>query len=73
MEKLQELINREREARELRRREADWNYINSLPPRIRVAIKLFIETGNLRLSQKISGLGLEEFVEHLRRANVWVT
>ena len=43
MEKLQELINREREARELRRREADWNYINSLPPRIRVAIKLFIE------------------------------
>jgi len=73
VEKLQELINREREARELRRREADWNYINSLPPRIRVAIKLFIETGNLRLSQKISGLGLEEFVEHLRRANVWVT
>ena len=73
MEKLQELINREREAKELRRREADWNYINSLPPRIRVAIKLFIETGNLRLSQKISGLGLEEFVEHLRRANVWVT
>jgi len=73
VEKLQELINREREAKELRRREADWNYINSLPPRIRVAIKLFIETGNLRLSQKISGLGLEEFVEHLRRANVWVT
>ena len=73
MEKLQEVIDREREARELRRREADWDYINSLPPRIRVAIKLFIETGNLRLSQKISGLGLEEFVEHLRRADVWVT
>jgi len=73
VEKLQEVIDREREARELRRREADWDYINSLPPRIRVAIKLFIETGNLRLSQKISGLGLEEFVEHLRRADVWVT
>ena len=73
MERLQELIDREREARELRRREADWNYINSLPPRVRAAIKLFIETGNLRLSQKVSGLGLEEFVEHLRRANVWVT
>ncbi|MCC6019888.1 MAG: hypothetical protein LM577_00740 [Thermoproteaceae archaeon] len=70
---MQELIDREREARELRRREADWNYINSLPPRVRAAIKLFIETGNLRLSQKVSGLGLEEFVEHLRRANVWVT
>jgi len=67
------LAEREREARELRRRETDWGYINSLPPRIRVAIKLFIETGSLRLSQKISGLGLEEFVEHLRRANVWVT
>ena len=73
MEKLQELIEREREARELRRREADWNYINSLPPRIKAAVRLFIETGDLRLSQKVSKLGLEEFVEHLRRANVWIT
>jgi len=73
VEKLQELIEREREARELRRREADWNYINSLPPRIKAAVRLFIETGDLRLSQKVSKLGLEEFVEHLRRANVWIT
>jgi len=62
---------REREAREWR--EADWRYIDSLPPRIKAAVKLFIETGDLRLSQRISGLGLEDFVEHLRRANVWIT
>jgi len=29
---------REREARELRRREADWKYIDSLPPRLRAAL-----------------------------------
>ncbi|MFP3168546.1 MAG: hypothetical protein RXR01_05500 [Thermoproteus sp.] len=73
MEKLRELAEREQEARELRRREADWKYIDSLPPRIKAAVKLFIETGDLRLSQRISGLGLEDFVEHLRRANVWIT
>jgi hypothetical protein len=34
---------------------------------------LFIESGDLRLCQKLSGLDLEDFIEVLRRANVWVT
>ncbi|MEM1569056.1 MAG: hypothetical protein QXP31_06885 [Pyrobaculum sp.] len=67
------LIEREAELRELRRREADWAFIESLPPPVRGAVKLFIETGDLRLAQKISGLDLEDFVEILRRARVWIT
>lgn len=63
---------REREAREIRRREADWDYINGLPPRLKSAVLLFIERGDLRLAQRLSGLDLEDFIECLRRAGVWV-
>ncbi|MGC9051351.1 hypothetical protein [Pyrobaculum sp.] len=65
-------VEREEEAREMRRREANWGFINSLPPRVRAAVVLFIETGDLRLSQRLSGLGLEEFIEVLREAGVWI-
>lgn len=70
---LRELEEREREVREMRRSEADWQFINTLQPRVRGAVILFIETGDLRLAQRLSGLGLEEFVNILRRAKVWIT
>jgi len=57
----------------MRRQNADWNYINTLPPRVRAAVILFIEKGDLRLSQKLSGLDLEDFIETLRKARVWIT
>jgi len=65
-------IEREEEARKMRRESADWEFINSLPPRQRAAVLLFIELGALRLAQRISGLPLEEFIELLRRARVWI-
>jgi len=65
-------IEREEEARKMRRENADWEFINSLPPRQRAAVLLFIELGALRLAQRISGLSLEEFIELLRRARVWI-
>jgi len=65
-------IEREEEARKMRRENADWEFINSLPPRQRAAVLLFIALGALRLAQRISGLPLEEFIELLRRAGVWI-
>jgi len=65
-------IEREEEARKMRRENADWKFINSLPPRQRAAVLLFIELGALRLAQRISGLPLEDFIELLRRARVWI-
>ncbi|MGC8932816.1 MAG: hypothetical protein ACP5KE_08585 [Candidatus Methanodesulfokora sp.] len=59
------------ELRELRRRNADWSYIKSLPPKIREAVEIYIEKGDLREAQHASGLSLEEFVDVLRRAAVW--
>jgi hypothetical protein len=70
---LRELEEREKEVAEMRRQNADWNYINTLPPRVRAAVILFIEKGDLRLSQKLSGLDLEDFIETLRKARVWIT
>jgi hypothetical protein len=70
---LRELEEREKEVAEMRRQNADWNYINTLPPRVRAAVILFIEKGDLRLSQKLSGLDLEDFIETLRKAKVWIT
>ena len=65
-------IEREEEARKMRRENADWEFINSLPPRQRAAVLLFIELGALRLAQRISGLPLEDFIELLRKAGVWI-
>ncbi len=58
------------EEREVRLAEVDWEGVSRLPPRVRAAVKLFIETGDLRLAQKLSGLDLEDFVEALRRVRV---
>jgi len=65
-------IEREEEARKMRRENADWEFINSLPPRQRAAVLLFIELGALRLAQRISGLPFEDFIELLRKARVWI-
>jgi hypothetical protein len=56
--------------RDIRRKEADWNFINSLNPRLMWAVKLFIEKGDLRLAQRMSGLDLEDFIEILRNARI---
>jgi len=70
-ELLEEWGRVDEELRELRRRSADWKYIESLPQRVRRAVLHFVETGDLRESQRMTRLHLEDFVEILRRAGVW--
>ena len=67
---MDEVVEAFEEARSLRRERADWQFIESLPPRLRAAVKFFIETGDLRLAQLLSGLDYEDFRELLRRARV---
>ncbi len=59
------------EDRGLRRRRVDQEYLASLPLELQEAVKLYMETGDVRLAQELSGLPLDEFVEVLRRARVW--
>ncbi len=63
-------IMEEREAREIRRKNADWDFINKQPPRIREALIYYIEKGDIRLASKLAGLDLEDFRELLRRARI---
>ncbi len=69
-EKLEKWRKLEEEARKIRRKEADWKFIENQPPRIRAALKLYVEIGDIRLSAKLAGLSLEEFREILRKANI---
>jgi hypothetical protein len=60
----------EEEARELRRKEADWKFIEAQPPRLRAALKFYVETGDLYVASRIAGLSVEEFNELRRRARI---
>ena len=60
----------EEEAREIRRREADWEFIESQNPKVRAALKFYIETGDIRLASKIADMNIEEFRELLRSAKI---
>jgi len=66
----EEIEKWEIEARELRRSYANWGEIEKLPPRLKAAVKYYIETGEIRTSSKLAGLPLVEFRELLRRLNV---
>ncbi|MDK6028759.1 hypothetical protein QPL79_05230 [Ignisphaera sp. 4213-co] len=68
--KLEMWIELEKEAREIRRKMANWSFVESQPPRIRAALKYYIETGDIRRAANIAGLDLEDFRELLRKANI---
>jgi len=57
---IEELRKRFEESREIRRREADWDFINKQPPRIRAALIYYIESGDLYVASKIAGISMEE-------------
>jgi len=63
-------IEREEEARKMRRESADWEFINSLPPRQRAALMYYIETGDLYVASRIAGTTMEEFNELRIRAKI---
>jgi hypothetical protein len=67
---VEDVLEAFREARELRRRYADWDFIQRLPPRLRAALIYYIETGDLRRAQWISGLDLDHFRDLMRRARI---
>jgi len=63
---LKEWVERFREAREIRRRFANWEFIKSQPPKLRVALEYFVETGDFRAAAAMAGMGVDEFVDIAR-------
>jgi len=62
-DKIREWVEYFREAREIRRRYANWDFIKSQPPKIRIALEYYIETGDFRTAAKITGMGVDEFLD----------
>jgi len=60
----------ELEAREVRRRMADWAFIENQPPRHREALKYYVEKGDLYVASRIAGLSVEEFNELRIKARI---
>jgi len=60
----------EEETGETRRKSANWKYIESLPARLKFALKYYIETGDLYVASRIAGLTIEEFNELRKKAGV---
>ncbi|MCC6059888.1 MAG: hypothetical protein LM563_06555, partial [Thermofilum sp.] len=52
---MEEWGEEDRELRELRRRRVDQEYLASLPLKLQEAVKLYMETGDVRLAQELSG------------------
>ncbi|AKA74918.1 hypothetical protein SULI_14615 [Saccharolobus solfataricus] len=62
-EALKEWIERFKEAREIRRKYADWDFIKSQPVKLRIALEYYIETGDYRGASQMAGMAVDEFVD----------
>ena len=70
-DKLKEWIERFKEAKEVRRRYANWEFIRSQPPKIRVAMEYYVETGDFRTAAKMADMAVDEFVNMAKdQANI---
>ena len=60
----------EHEAREIRAKSADWEYIEKQPDPLKAALRLLVEIGDLRLAAHIAGIPLDELDEHRVKAKI---
>ncbi len=67
---LEKFRREEEEFREIRRKYADWNFIEKQPPRIKAALKYYIETGDLYVASRIAGVTVGKMNELRRKAGI---
>jgi len=67
---VEEVVEAFEEARRLRRERADWQFIESLPPKLKAALKYYIETGDIYVASRIAGMSVDEFNELRIKARV---
>ena len=54
----------------MRRRHADWEFIERLPPKLMAALLYYIETGDIYVASCIAGMSITEFNEPRIKARV---
>jgi hypothetical protein len=67
---VEEVVEALEEARKLRRERADWEFIEKLPPKLKAALKYYVETGDIYVASRIAGLTVDEFNELRVKARV---
>ncbi len=67
---IEEFLEEIEEAKKIRKQYADWNFINSQPPKIKAALMYYVETGDLYVASRIAGLTVEEFNELRIKAKI---
>lgn len=67
---MEEVVEAFEEARRLRRERADWQFIESLPPKLKAALKYYIETGDIYVASRIAGMSVDKFNELRIKARV---
>jgi len=67
---LVEILRLLEEAREIRRKYADWEFINKQPEPIKSALIYFVEDGDLYVASRIAGLTIDEMDELRKRAKI---
>ena len=67
---IRELEERERKAREVRRKMANWEFIDRQEPKVKAALKFLVETGDLRTASKLAGMNIDELASIAKRANI---
>jgi len=69
-ELLRKWILEDEEAREIRRRYANWEFIKNQPPKVRLALTYLIESGDLYKAAKIADLTIDELNELRIKAKI---
>ena len=67
---LERWLRQEEEARRIRRKMADWKFIEKQKPRIKYALKYYVETGDLYVASRIAGVTIEEMNELRIKAGI---
>jgi len=69
--KLKEWLEYFRETKEVRRKYANWEFIRSQPPKIRIALEYYVETGDFRTAARMADMAVDEFVNMAKdQANI---
>jgi len=69
-ELIEKWIREDEEARSIRREKANWDFIEKQPPKIRLALIVFIETGDIYKAAHIANLTIDEFDELRLKAGI---
>ncbi len=65
-----EYLKAREEAREIRRRSADWSYIESRPEPLRTALKVLVETGDFKGVAQAFSIPLDLLNEERKKAKI---